>query len=160
VPPGLANQKTVYFAAWKGIEHMYDHEASNRFMHTTLVSTQERATALKYRYGALYNGKLAKRYGHAQHSRCLLCGNEDGCHHTASGCPAMTAMYTARHNKIGRQIMTRVIRGRKGGFLIQMDIGSAANCLEDNIPHPTPRHIPWHSLPTSSTGCIPKVSRT
>lgn len=144
---GLANQNTIYFAAWKKIEHMCDLEASNRFMHTTCVSTQERTTALKYRYGALYTRKLAKRYGHAQDSRCLLCGNEDGGHHTASGCPAMTALYTARHNKIGRQIMTRIIRGRKGGFLIQMDIGSAANCQEDDIHHTTPRHIPWNSLP-------------
>jgi ribonuclease HI len=144
---GSANQNTTYFAAWKKIEHLYDHEASNRFMTTTQISPQERSTALKYRYGVLYTRKLAMRYGHAPDSNCLLCGQVDGGHHTASGCPALSELYTSRHNKVGRQIMTRVLRGRKGAFLIQMDIGSAANCKQDNITNPTPRNIPWDSLP-------------
>jgi hypothetical protein len=38
--------------------------------------------------------------------------------------------------------MTRVLRGRKGAFLIQMDIGSAANCKQDNIMNPSVEATP------------------
>jgi len=145
---GKSNQHTTYFEAWKKVEDMCDMEASNAFMkENKSVTPQERTTALKYRYGAMYTRKLAHRYGHATDSKCLLCGQEDGGHHTASGCPKLTEMYTSRHNKIGRQIMTRILRGRKGGYLTQMDLGAHERCLEDDISQNVPRNIPWTMLP-------------
>ena len=91
--------------------------------------------------------KMAYRCGHAPSSKCLLCCDEDGGHHTASGCPALKRMYINRHNKVGRLIMTRVLRGRKGAFVIQMDLGSTENCAEDGIMAHQSRNIPWELLP-------------
>ena len=78
------------------------------------------------------------RTKHAPSSKCLLCGDEDGRHHMASGCPALKRMYINRHNKLGRLIMTRVLRVRKGAFVIQMDLGSTDNCAEDGTTLETP----------------------
>jgi hypothetical protein len=111
---GKANRTTCYFEAFKKIEDTLDLTASNEFMALGKVKFAERKIALRYRYGTMSTRKMAYRCGYAPSSKCLLCGEEDGGHHTASGCPALKAMYINRHNKIGRLIMTRVLRGRKG----------------------------------------------
>jgi hypothetical protein len=143
----MANRNTIYFEALKQIEHRCDMAASNAFMTSKEVTPQERTLALKYRYGAMYTRKRAYRCGHAPNSACLLCGQEDGGHHTASGCPILADHYTSRHNKVARHIVTRLLRGRKAGYLIQMDIGSPSNCEGDGIGVRVPRTIPWHLLP-------------
>lgn len=144
---GMANRTTCYFEAFKKIEDTLDLAASNQFMTLGKVTFAERKIALRYRYGNMWTRKMAYRCGHAPNSKCLLCGEEDGGHHTASGCPALKNMYINRHNKIGRLIMTRVLRGRKGAFVIQMDLGSAEKCAEDGITTHQSRTIPWESLP-------------
>ena len=120
----MANRATCYFEAFKRIEERLDLPASNEYMTSGKIKYAERKTALRYRYGTMWTRKMAYRCGHAPSSKCLLCGDEDGGHHTASGCPALKRMYINRHNKVGRLIMTRVLRGRKGAFVIQMDLGS------------------------------------
>jgi hypothetical protein len=49
--------------------------------------------------------------------------------------------------------LTRVLRGRKGAFVIQMDLGSAEKCAEDGINQPQPRNIPWET-PCPDRGLI------
>lgn len=120
---------------------------SNAFMTSAKVTYAERKIALAYRYGVMWTRKRAFRCGHAPDSRCLLCGQEDGGHHTALGCPKLKQQYINRHNKIGRIMMTRILRGRRGAFVIQMDLGSKQRCEEDGTEY-HPRCLPWQKLPT------------
>ena len=134
--------------------------ASNEYMTSGKIKYAERKTALRYRYGTMWTRKMAYRCGHAPSSKCLLCGDEDGGHHTASGCPALKRMYINRHNKVGRLIMTRVLRGRKGAFVIQMDLGSTENCAEDGIMAHQSRNIPWELLPRGLKEAVQQAQGT
>ena len=126
---GMANRNTTYFEAQKRVENQTDVRMSNLFMTTSKVTFSERKVALRYRLGSMWTRKMAYRFGHAPDSRCLLCGQEDGGHHTASGCPKLKRMYIDRHNKVGRAIMTRVMQGRLGAYVLQMDLGSRGNTV-------------------------------
>ena len=142
------------------IEERLDLPASNEYMTSGKIKYAERKTALRYRYGTMWTRKMAYRCGHAPSSKCLLCGDEDGGHHTASGCPALKRMYINRHNKVGRLIMTRVLRGRKGAFVIQMDLGSTENCAEDGIMAHQSRNIPWELLPRGLKEAVQQAQGT
>ena len=157
---GMANRATCYFEAFKRIEERLDLPASNEYMTSGKIEYAERKIALRYRYGTMWTRKMAYRCGHAPSSKCLLCGDEDGGHHTASGCPALKRMYINRHNKVGRLIMTRVLRGRKGAFVIQMDLGSAENCAEDGIMAHQSRNIPWELLPRGLKEAVQQAQGT
>ena len=159
---GMANRATCYFEAFKRIEERLDLPASNEYMTPSSgkIKYAERKTALRYRYGTMWTRKMAYRCGHAPSSKCLLCGDEDGGHHTASGCPALKRMYINRHNKVGRLIMTRVLRGRKGAFVIQMDLGSTENCAEDGIMAHQSRNIPWELLPRGLKEAVQQAQGT
>jgi hypothetical protein len=56
--------------------------------------------------------------------------------------------------------MTRVLRGRKGAFVIQMDLGSAVKCAEDGINQPQSRNIPWETLPTGLMEAVQRAEGT
>ena len=157
---GMANRATCYFEAFKRIEERLDLPASNEYMTSGKIKYAERKTALRYRYGTMWTRKMAYRCGHAPSSKCLLCGDEDGGHHTASGCPALKRMYINMHNKVGRLIMTRVLRGRKGAFVIQMDLGSTENCAEDGIMAHQSRNIPWELLPRGLKEAVQQAQGT
>ena len=158
----MANRATCYFEAFKRIEERLDLPASNEYMTSGKIKYAERKTALRYRNGTMWTRKMAYRCVHAPSSKCLLCGDEDGGHHTASGCPALKRMYINRHNKAGRLIMTRVLRGRKGAFVIQMDLGSTENCAEDGImAHQLQsRNIPWELLPRGLKEAVQQAQGT
>ena len=49
--------------------------------HRLTVNAWEGTTLLKFLYGQLYNGKLAKRYGHTPIDACPLCHIPDSCTH-------------------------------------------------------------------------------
>ncbi len=53
-------------------------------LHTRLrENSKEGTNLLKFIHGQLYNGKLAKRYGHAPTDECHLCHRPDSCTHIA-----------------------------------------------------------------------------
>ena len=107
-----------------------DNKHTNHFLISpSSVTASQRNTAIRYRTGTLFNRKLAHRYRLAPHSRCLLCNREDSGHHTAAGCPQLTAMYTYRHDQAARQIVKAILRGRKSGFVVMMDIGNQQHCI-------------------------------
>ena len=56
--------------------------------------------------------------------------------------------------------MTRVLRGRKGGFVIQMDLGSADRCAEDGISNHQSRTIPWEFLPSGLKEAVQQAEGT
>ena len=65
-------------------------------------------------------------------------------------------MYTERHNKIGRVFLREIARGRKGGYLVQMDIGSADKLAADGI-EAQPREIPLTALPVGMPMAVKKA---
>jgi len=87
---GQANRNTIYFEAWARTSGDRDEHASSRYMTNGTTKLGVRKTVLKYRSGTLYNRKRAYWFKHADNSNCLLCGHEDGCHHTASGCTMLS----------------------------------------------------------------------
>ncbi len=56
----------------------------------------EGSTLLKFLYGKLYNGKLAKRYGHTPTDECPLCHKPDSCTHIAEECHYLKAFIISR----------------------------------------------------------------
>ena len=145
---GKANRNTIYFEAWTRASGDRNDKDSNHFLTSNKVKFGIKKTVMKYRSGTLYNRKRAFWFKQADNSRCTLCGNEDGCHHTAAGCPALTQLYTHRHNTIGRILLRAISRGRKGAFVIQMDLGSDTHCRDDHLV-PLPHRIPPEALPES-----------
>jgi hypothetical protein len=62
------------------------------------VNAREGTTLLKFMYGPLYNGKLAKQYGHAPTDECPPCHKLDSYTHIAGGCSYHKALTIVRHN--------------------------------------------------------------
>jgi len=61
-------------------------------------SPWERTSLLKFIYGPIYNGKLAKRYGHAPTDECPLYYRPDSCTLIAGEFPDQEALRISRHN--------------------------------------------------------------
>jgi hypothetical protein len=101
----------------------------------------------------MYTEKLAYMYKHTNSSKCKLCGNEDGAHHTVSACPdeRVRKMVTERHNKAARLIAKATLRGRKGAWVVMIDAGSEAKCKQDEMPRSLPHRIPTELLPQALT---------
>ena len=103
---GMANCDIIYFKSMANIQERCMGTPSNAFMTSSKITYHERKIALAYRYGVMWTRKRAYKCGYAPDSRCTLCGQEDGGHHTASGCTALKKQYINQHNKIVRIIMT------------------------------------------------------
>jgi hypothetical protein len=142
---GSANQNTIYFSSWTHTEEDRN-ECSYHMMHTDKITRAERTTALRYRTGTMPSAKLRHRFKMADSDKCKLCGQTDGGHHTASGCPHLTKAYTHRHNKAGQLIMNAVRTGRRGAEVIMMDLG-ADNTSQTCLPHRIPRDALPSAIP-------------
>jgi exonuclease III/ribonuclease HI len=161
---GSAKQDTVYFSSWRGTEEDRD-DSSYHMMHTGKITQAERATALKYRTGSMPSAKLMHRFNLAPNSKCALCGQLDGGHHTASGCQRLTKTYAHRHNKAGQLIMQAVIEGERGAEVVMMDLGREQPPQEaepnqtrrpQDAPSPLPHRIPREALPAT----LPEETKT
>jgi exonuclease III/ribonuclease HI len=152
---GSANRDTIRFEAWDR-QTAIRHKATHHFVATTQVKHTTKVTALKYRTGCLFNRKLAYMFKMATSPNCVLCGQMDGGHHIASGCPNHTKLYTDRHNKAVRMIIKSICQGRKGGFLVMADAGRKEKCQQDGIPH-LPRSIPAAALPAAISEEVKRV---
>jgi len=142
---GQANRDTIRFEAWDRLAAIR-HKATQHFVAAKQVKNRVRLTAMKYRTGCLFNRKLAYMFKMAQSPKCVLCGQVDGGHHIASGCPKHVKMYTDRHNKAVRMIIKSICQGRQGGCLVMADAGRKEKCQQDEIPY-LPRTIPMEALP-------------
>jgi hypothetical protein len=76
---------------------------------------KEGITLLKFMYGQLYNGKLAKRYGHAPTDECSLCHKSNSCTHIASECKDHEALRISRHNAACQLVHVAIRKTSKGG---------------------------------------------
>jgi hypothetical protein len=148
---GSANRNTIYFSSWQQTEADRDI-CSYHLMHAgAQLSFAERATALRYRTGTMYTAKQRYRFKLAPSSDCLLCGQPDGGHHTASGCPHLLKLYTYRHNKAGQLIMKAVRDGTMGAHVVMMDLGKEGEHSQQGRDQEgeqqPPRRIPRGALP-------------
>ena len=85
-------------------------------LHAHLRGTSKEGTnLLKIIHGQLFNGKLAKRYGHAPTDKCRLRHRPDSCTHIARECKAHKNLTISGHNA-ACQLTHAAIRGSaKGG---------------------------------------------
>jgi hypothetical protein len=75
----------------------------------------EGITLFKFMHGQLYNGKLAKRYGHAPKDKCPLCHKPDSCTHIARECKDHDALRISRHNATSQLVHATIRKTSKGG---------------------------------------------
>jgi hypothetical protein len=80
-----------------------------------LSSHWEGTTLLNFVYCQLYNGNLAKRYGHAPTHECPLCHKPDSCTHFAGECLSHKAFTISRHNAARQPIHAAIRKSAKGG---------------------------------------------
>ena len=90
-------------------------EISNHFWASPQVTTSMVTMILKYRYGQLWNIKIAFRQQRPyfpglripRSDKCPHCGQADSGGHILGGCsvPAFKAMYIARHNQALRLVL-------------------------------------------------------
>ena len=79
---------------------------------------------MQARTGTLRTAKMLYRMGKRRTDVCERCGRHpDGVHHSLSGCPAMTGMYTLRHNELGGQGYKTVGKGKLGASVVCQDLG-------------------------------------
>ncbi len=73
---------------------------------------------LKFIYGHLYNGKLAKRYGHAPTDECPLCHISDSCAHIAGECKFHKNLSIGHHNAACQLIHAAIRNSAKDGGVL------------------------------------------
>jgi ribonuclease HI len=127
-----------------------------RALHKKLTyHSWEGTSLLKFVYGQLYNGKLAKRYGHAPTDECPLCHKPDSCTHIAGECQAHDALRISRHNAACQLIHAAIRKAAKGGgalhsapdlTLVMADTGTQPTTTEADIKslslNPEERNLP------------------
>ena len=131
---GYANTDGIYYSLWAKTVDIADGPLSNAFITDKGSAGLPRTLTLQARYGQLNTGKFRHRAKLASTAKCKLCNQPDGGHHSLSGCPHMTKMYTARHNKAAAIICNAVRKGRLGASLIMQDVGT------HNVLHAPDRH--------------------
>jgi hypothetical protein len=152
---GQANLQALYYKAYTSLppDHAMLHQYSHACLRNGQVPMHETRKVLEYRSGTMYTEKLAYRYNHTDSSKCKLCGEEDGAHHTVSGCSddRIRKMVTERHNRAARLVAKATLRGSKGAWVGMIDAGSEAKCRQDEMPRTLPHRIPEECLPQNLT---------
>jgi hypothetical protein len=115
---GYSNTSSVYYQPWARTVDIAHKGHSNLLMQSHRVDPQDRVTTLHYRYGGLKTAKLRHRMKVASTANCLLCGQLDRGHHSMSGCPHMSGMYTERHNLGGRILLKALLQGGRGADVV------------------------------------------
>jgi predicted outer membrane repeat protein len=111
-------------------------------IHTRLGTNPKEGTSLlKFVYGQLYNGKKAKRYGHAPTDECPLCRRPDSCIHIAGECKYHKYLAISRHNAACQLVHAAIRNSSKGGGalysaedlrLVAADAGSRCQTTTDD----------------------------
>ena len=146
---GYTNTSAVYAAQWLQAERdskttdnptALHGKASNRMWTAADISFATIRQVLNYRYGQLYNNKLALRYGHPLLGRaahkprpqrgepvsCALCDEQDSGSHMLCNCKheVVQGMIINRHNAAVQQIAKTIHKGSLGGCYTVMDAGA------------------------------------
>ena len=112
-------------------------------LHTRLRENAKEGThLLKFIHGQLYNGKLAKRCGHAPTDECPLCYRPDSCTHIAGECKAHKNLSISSHNAACQLIHVAIRNSAKGGGalyvaedlrLLAADAGNKHQTTEEDL---------------------------
>jgi hypothetical protein len=159
---GYSNTDSIYYRSWAQAATKADGDTSNAFVHrcTDAADGNRRKLALQYRTGGLNTAKFRHRMKKAMTPNCLLCGQVDGGHHSLSGCPHLSGLYTNRHNGAGKLILRYILKGSKGGSVVMHDVGKhdtptqASSPTADKAPLRVAARIPtwvYRSNPTRTT---------
>jgi ribonuclease HI len=122
---GYTNTDSIYYQSWTQATARADVVASNAFVQrcTDAADGNRRKLTLHYRTGGLNTAKFRHRMKKATTPNCLLCGQVDGGHHSLSGCPHLSGLYTNRHNGAGKLILRYIRKGSKGASVVMHDVG-------------------------------------
>ncbi len=91
-----------------------------------------------YRFGTIYNQKLAVRFKQSNSLSCPICSCQDSALHILSGCqhPIIRNMVTERHNIAGSLITKAIIKGSLGSCIVSTDVGRADKHCMQNLQIP------------------------
>jgi len=137
---GFARHKGIYHQLWDALKPDIDTKATGQIWRMPDVMFSQARLLLQYKWGLLWNMKLAKRYricGPTQNfitGNCPLCHQPDSSGHIMGHCahPAMRALYIRRHDDAVKTIQRYVAKGALGGYYTIMDAGKATE-LPDNV---------------------------
>ncbi len=131
---GNSNAQAVYARLWRDVQPMLVPEHSHLFWDRfsrggKRLKTGTVRNALRLRYGAFWNAKLAVRFqkpylGKPSDGKCPLCKQPDSGTHTLGACTHqhMKGLYIERHNEAVACVSKAFMEGRKGGCLTALVI--------------------------------------
>jgi hypothetical protein len=119
---GQACHDGVYASAWARADNIIHHESCHTFINSSKVGYVDRKRVLHYRWGLLPTARWLCKIGKAINNTCPLCKGEDGGHYAITGCPRLSAAYTARHNDAGTEILEAIGKGQMGQCVVMSDV--------------------------------------
>jgi hypothetical protein len=138
---GKANQGSIYYRLTRDTVPQIDPKWSTAFMTNTKTKDKHIQAMLQYRTGTLPTNKLLHRMKLVDSPSCPHCGQMDGGTHMLMECPKTEGLRTERHHDTARLIFRAIAKGRKGGYLKMVDIGTKEkrkadelDQIEGNIP--------------------------
>ena len=147
---GFSN-RTIYVLAWMAAKPHILGDISNHFWTNSSVTASMVTMLLKYRFGQLWNMKIAFRQQRPyfpglkvpRSDKCPHCGQADSGGHILGGChvAVFKAMYIARHDQALRLILKSIVTGDHGGYYTIADIGRAE--LIEDMGVSAKRIPPW-----------------
>jgi ribonuclease HI len=132
---GQACQDGIYASVWARADNIIHHESSHTFINSSTVGYVDRKRViLQYRWGLLPTARWLCKIGKSTNNACPLCRGEDGGHHAISGCPRLSAAYTARHNDAGTEILEAIGKGQLGQCVVMSDVGMSHRRSQAELP--------------------------
>jgi len=105
----------------KNIEVVTNTQTVGKAIHRWLTTIPwEGKTLIKFVYGQLFNGKLAKRFGQAPTDASPLCHKPASCTHIEAECVYHKALTIGRHNATCRLVHAAIQKSTKRGGSIHI----------------------------------------
>jgi ribonuclease HI len=150
-----SSNRTQYVEFWEQTRDAMLGDISNAMWNSPEVPFPAILNMLKYRYGVLWNKKIAYRFGSpyligldthpAKNWACPLCGEEDSGGHILGGCKNadIVGLKILRHDDTVIAIGRTILHGNEGAWYTLMDAGKR----EDNNDVAEEKRIPPFILP-------------
>ena len=149
------SNRTQYVEFWEKTHAAMLGDISNAMWSTPDIPFKAILNTLKYRYGILWNKKIAYRFGSpyligidtcpATNWACPLCGEEDSGGHILGGCTDIdvVGVKILRHDDAVIALGRAILHGNEGAWYTIMDAGKR----EDNTDIAEEARIPEFILP-------------